>query len=298
MTLKESLEEFNKELLFDYYIRIIPNHKSYTRTTKEQMKDEILQEYKNYNNIIDICTTRELKYLNLLIENNNNLPYNFKYDWEINSLDEKLIIVYDDEQIYIPENLLNIVKQALDKVNWNTIKEKDKINELAIGLFKVYALLPPKKLIDILFTKLKVPKENIIEHLKTNKLFNYYVTMDSKYTKKDQILIYRNYSDIIEQLIKVKQERKIFNFSHIKATDYTSIFYNDFNLNNKIINKFYKELIKLNHYEFLKDIIIVNTLLNEKREDLYYLIKIIYSSQLKNIDEFLELLDAALDEMP
>ena len=122
--------------------------------------------------------------------------------------------------------------------------------------------------------------------------------MDSKYTKKDQILIYRNYSDIIEQLIKVKQERKIFNFSHIKATDYTSIFYNDFNLNNKIINKFYKELIKLNHYEFLKDIIIVNTLLNEKREDLYYLIKIIYSSQLKNIDEFLELLDAALDEMP
>lgn len=298
MTLKESLEEFNKELLFDYYIRIIPNHKRYTRTTKEQMKDKILQEYKNYNNIIDICTTRELKYLNLLIENNNNLPYNFKYDWEINSLDEKLIIVYDDEQIYIPENLLNIVKQALDKVNWNTIKEKDKINELAIGLFKVYALLPTKKLIDILFTKLKVPKENIIEHLKTNKLFNYYVTMDSKYTKKDQILIYRNYSDIIEQLIKVKQERKIFNFSHIKATDYTSIFYNDFNLNNKIINKFYKELIKLNHYEFLKDIIIVNTLLNEKREDLYYLIKIIYSSQLKNIDEFLELLDAALDEMP
>ena len=298
MTLKESLEEFNKELLFDYYIRIIPNHKRYTRTTKEQMKDKILQEYKNYNNIIDICTTRELKYLNLLIENNNNLPYNFKYDWEINSLDEKLIIVYDDEQIYIPENLLNIVKQALDKVNWNTIKEKDKINELAIGLFKVYALLPTKKLIDILFTKLKVPKENIIEHLKTNKLFNYYVTMDSKYTKKDQILIYRNYSDIIEQLIKVKQERKIFNFSHIKATDYTSIFYNDFNLNNKIINKFYKELIKLNHYEFLKDIVIVNTLLNEKREDLYYLIKIIYSSQLKNIDEFLELLDAALDEMP
>ena len=122
--------------------------------------------------------------------------------------------------------------------------------------------------------------------------------MDSKKKKKDQILIYRNYSDIIEQLIKVKQERKIFNFSHIKATDYTSIFYNDFNLNNKIINKFYKELIKLNHYEFLKDIIIVNTLLNEKREDLYYLIKIIYSSQLKNIDEFLELLDAALDEMP
>ena len=122
--------------------------------------------------------------------------------------------------------------------------------------------------------------------------------MDSKYTKKDQILIYRNYSDIIEQLIKVKQERKIINFSHIKATDYTSIFYNDFNLNNKIINKFYKELIKLNHYEFLKDIIIVNTLLNEKREDLYYLIKIIYSSQLENIDEFLELLDAALDEMP
>ena len=93
MTLKESLEEFNKELLFDYYIRIIPNHKRYTRTTKEQMKDKILQEYKNYNNIIDICTTRELKYLNLLIENNNNLPYNFKYDWEINSLDEKLIIV-------------------------------------------------------------------------------------------------------------------------------------------------------------------------------------------------------------
>ena len=295
MTLKESLEEFNKELLFDYYIRIIPNHKSYKRITKEKMQDEILQEYKNYNNIIDICTTKELKYLNWLIKNNNNLPYSSKYDWEINSLDEKLIIVYDDEQIYIPENLLDIVKQALTKVNWNTVEEKDKINELAIGLFKVYAILPTQKLIDILFNVLKIPKENIIEHLKTNKLFSYYITMDSKYTKKDQILIYRNYKDILPKLIKV---RKTANFSNIKTNDYKSIFYNDFNLNNEIINKFYKELIKLNHYEFLKDIIIVNTLLNEKREDLYYLIKIIYSSQLENIDEFLELLDAALDEMP
>ena len=61
ITLKELYTKYHKEDIFDKYSRIIRNWKNYDNITRSKMIAAIIEEYSNYNNIIDICTLKELK---------------------------------------------------------------------------------------------------------------------------------------------------------------------------------------------------------------------------------------------
>ena len=68
MKMYEKINGFKKEYVYERYTRIVHDFKDYDKITKIKMLDAIYDVYNNYNNIIDICTTRELKYLKMVLD--------------------------------------------------------------------------------------------------------------------------------------------------------------------------------------------------------------------------------------
>lgn len=101
------------------------------------MLEAIYKVYDNPNNIIDICTTKELKYLKMVLNNkisiddkskNNQwseIQYlNAKYDWERKNLSDKFLLDYSYlNESFIPEEIIEKVKEALKRVK---LSEKEK----------------------------------------------------------------------------------------------------------------------------------------------------------------------------
>ena len=77
---------YKKEFVFDLYSRIYPDFKNYDKITKKKMIEKIREFYSNYNNIIDICTYREIKFLKMVANGENDFDYE-KYNNRCRSLD-------------------------------------------------------------------------------------------------------------------------------------------------------------------------------------------------------------------
>ena len=130
MKMYEEINCFKKEYVYERYTRIVPNFKDYDRITKVKMLDAIYDVYSDYNNIIDICTTRELKYLKMVLDNKLTLEdllenpkelkieyLDVKYDWERENLRHKFLLDYDYyKESHIPEEILDKVKDNIKKL--------------------------------------------------------------------------------------------------------------------------------------------------------------------------------------
>lgn len=261
---------------------------------------EIYKVYEDYHNIIDLCTVRELKFLKLYFD--NNLEYKSdKYIWEKKSLREKFILELEyPGDIIIHEEIYDNLKVAINNVNWEYAKEKDRLNEFLVSFCKIQGntlLLP---LINIGSAILDVKEEDIYNHTVNNKLFNYYVGVHTKefYNRKVYEAYYISYYDVLEDL---DEQRSIYGKStigNIDLREYKSLFYNDFNMTNKTIKKFYDELIKLPiiHYSVIEKIQIY-VLLNLDRNDLKDAIKSIPILKDYDLKDFFKLMDKAMDKM-
>ena len=208
MNLKEKLNNLYKLTVFETYITVISNFKEYNKITKAKMINSIIEEYKNSENIINLCTNKELKYLKLLANNKNSLSYNKKYDWEIKTLDNKFLIILIDDKIYIPKELQKSIHKAITKINLSETTKKDKINETLIGICKTKGIIKEELLIDIASKLLKIHTDEIINHINNNKLFNYYIAklkiLKAKNKDNDKILIYRSYYPHREKIMQIK----------------------------------------------------------------------------------------------
>ena len=110
----DEINSFRKDYVYDQYMRIVYDFKNYTKVTKSQMLKAIYEVYSDYANIIDICTTKELKYLKNIIlaeqkgqRNTNFNTFDKKYEWERETLRDKFLIYYLllKFYLYIPYNL-------------------------------------------------------------------------------------------------------------------------------------------------------------------------------------------------
>ncbi len=300
MKIFERIKDYKKEYVYDIYIRICSKIKEYDNISKNKMIREIYKVYEDYYNIIDLCTVRELKFLKLYFD--NNLEYNSdKYKWEKKSLREKFILELEyPDDIIIYEEIYDNLKLAINNINWKEAKEKDRLNEFLVSYCKIQGntlLLP---LINIGSAILNVKEEKIYNHIINNKLFNYYVGVHTKefYNKEVHEVYYISYYSILEDL---DEQRSIYGKSaigNIDLREYKSLFYNDFNMTNKTIKKFYDELIKLPiiHYSVIEEIQIY-VLLNLDRKDLKNAIKSIPILKDYDLKKFFKLMDLAMDEM-
>lgn len=131
MKLYDEIKYFRKDYVYEQYVRIVDEFKDYEKITKVKMIKAIYDVYSEPDNIINLCTTRELKYLKKILneqstkdallkpdEKTKMISPDDKYKWEIDNLEKKFLIQYDfTEGIYIPEEILEQVKEALKRVN-------------------------------------------------------------------------------------------------------------------------------------------------------------------------------------
>ena len=69
----DEINGYRKEFVYEQYSRIVSDCKDYDKITKTKMLDAIYDVYRNCDNIFDLCTTRELKYLKLIINASSSM---------------------------------------------------------------------------------------------------------------------------------------------------------------------------------------------------------------------------------
>lgn len=311
MKMLEEVKHLRKEFVYEQYTRIVPDFKDYEKITKTKMIETIYKIYSDYNNIINICTTRELKYLRKILNGKTNkkinIPEEFnlqnatddelieilkqrekikqqekKTAWERKNLYDKFLIRFDyenDKEI-IPEEIIDPVKQALKQVDWKEKEKIDELNEILVSYVKIQGSTLIVPLIQFVSGITDLEEETVRHHIFTDKLVKYYLFIMKNdlddYTKNIPIVVYQDYLEYYDEL---KEQRKKYGMAGTRKIDidsFKTIFYNDLDINNSKIKKFIQTLEKeIQDYQFNNAIesIRICALLNEDREPIKNYIK-------------------------
>ena len=298
----EYIKNYKKGFVFEQYTRIIANFKEYEKITKVKMLEALYKKYGNPEGIISICTERELKYLELVCVKNKEY-LNDKYNWERTTLRKKFIIYDDFDSVEIYEELQDAVNIALKNIDWKQVKENDRINEFLVSFCKIQGTSLVFPLINLGSGFLNIDRNKIIKHIETNLVFDYYVDIIGRtYEELDgeiQLAVYDDFYEIIDELDEERAKQGKAQMTPLTIEDYKSLFYNDFNMNNPTIKKFYDELMKLPFFTFsaIKPIQEC-ALLNIDRKSLKEAISAIPALEDIDLTDFFKLMDEAMDEMP
>lgn len=317
MKMYERIKVYGKDFVYDQYTRIVENFKEYEKISKPKMLAAIYDVYSDYNNIIDICTVRELKYLKMVINTkitiedvlkdaqNNKIEYlDHKYDWERETLSKKFLIDYDYYgTTLIPEEILDQVKEAVKHVKWNERKKIDSLNEILVSYCKMQGLALLTTVTSFASRLTGIKEEVIWNHMLNNKLFNYYVLLITKdyenLGKNIPVAVYQDYYPILDELEEQRRKQGIAGNKEIDIKVYRTLFYNDFDIKNSKIKKFLDELEKLPFFGFSAlEIVRDFAMLNIDRKQLKNSIANVPALQYEDLTYFFKIMDEAMDEMP
>lgn len=335
MKMIEEVNHKRKEYVYEEYTKIVDNYKEYDKITKVKMIKTIYEIYSDYQNIISLCTSRELKYLRSLLNPSQEedelttedlilywhdeskskeaaerlKKYKEKKEkvaWEEKTLRDKFLITMDNKnnKYVIPEEIIDSVKQAIKKVKWKEQKKIDELNELIVGYMKIQGACLLTTLIEFASAITDLDKNTIYQHIISNRLISYYLFFRINDIEEEDnripIIVYQEYLEVFDELVDQRKEQATSGTIEEDIGTYKMIFYNDFNLRNDKIKKFFKELANGPVFywdNFIAEIRIC-ALLNGDREYLKDYLKKIFSRIYKSPSKLIQLLDDAMDEMP
>lgn len=308
MKLLNEINYFKKEYVYEGYYRISDKPKEYDKIAKTKMIQEIFKIYSDYNNIIDICTLKELKYLENALKGvykeGKYKDYKDETTWIIKTLEQKFLIsISFKDGLGIPEEIVESVKLAVKNVDYKKKREEDDINELLVSYIKQLGgsiLFPACQFMSGIS---QISEESIWKHMLSNRLFNYYVTIVEKnFDGIKGAVPYGIHNDYIDYIDEINDKRKKNGLAGSKQIDlriFKTIFYYDFDINNPTIVKFLDELYKLPIFTpNVVDAIKEYSALNSERDSLKKHIQSIPIIKYKDLTAFFKSMDKAMDEMP
>lgn len=234
----EYYKNADKELVFSYYIRIVDDIKPYEKLTVKKIIEEVLKQYSYENFLYYLCTSKELKFLKKILNNEIEEDDYLKYSFEIKTLNNKFIFDADDFCIF--KEQLDNVKKAV-----SLFEKKGAFSDhyiAAVGVLRLLGVLS----LDV-FKKLNysgddtLSKKEIDESFKayiSNPLFRYYSFIYEN-EDKEMYICYEPYYDFIDELI---ENRK--NYENIEAIQVSNdileeLFYYGFPIHIKKVKKMY-----------------------------------------------------------
>ena len=297
MTIEKYLNGMNKDLVSDYYYHIVSDKKDYDKITKKKMIEAIIKEYSNPDVIADICTEKELRILEQII--NKTFKITPKVSFNLINLSSKLLINFGYD-IEIMPSLEKNVKTALKSIDWKEVKKKDQINEFIVPFIKVMGNIYDEVLFDIASEILHISKKDIIKHCQKNKLFNYYIDTFTRFIPSlNQDVTEFYYLDYLDYLDELDAQRRIYGKSITRAInldDYINIFYNKVNVNNPKVKKMFEVLSHNKMAPIILDQINITVLLNEDYDS--FLSTIIYLIDNNYTEEELVIIEEGMREIP
>ena len=307
MKMMDYLKKLKKEEVYNYYFRILPYAKEYGKISCKKMVEEIIEFYCDYNNILEICTEKELKFLEKVvnIKSNNSELFEFKYFFEHFELLKKAI-VYDCEnkfKITIFEEIENSVKEALKNVNWKKVKKNDEINSVLLGYLRVNGIASVQSLSVIGGTLLDMPEEKVNDWIHDSKFMNFYIVLEDEYIggidDYFEIATYIDHLTYVDELNKERSKQAGAGVGILEAKEYKEIFYTGFSSKKPAVKKLAKKLYEIGNIGVLIAREVEKcALLNGERQKIFESIDFYASLGFVEVNDLTALIDPALDEIP
>lgn len=304
MKMIDYLKKVGKKEIYSHYYKIMEDTKEYEKISGKKMIEEIIKFYSDYNNILEICTEKELKFLEKVLRNDKDLQ-DYKYFFECFELFKKLLLYENEETLEITmfEEIEDSVKKALAKVNWKKVKKSDEINSVLLGYLKVNGNASVQSLCAIGAVLLDMSEDDVYDWIYDNKLINFYtVFTDEYFSGVDDyftIVNYVEYLSIIDELNEERSKQAGAGVGILDAKEYSEIFYTGFSTKKPIIKTLVKKMHSLgNISEIIAHEMQISALLNGDRQHIFDILDLLINKGFKKVEELVNLIDPALDEMP
>lgn len=152
MSLEEFFNKENKKSIYSFYTRSVAKPLAYEKVTKEKLYNLILENYENDPEIIlRLCSIEELNILkSLLIEELEKKNYGYIEYLLLNNLQKNYLVLEKDNHFYIPEDLVNYVKMAINLLNEKENSFRDVTDSIIIGLIRIHNVLEVEEFVSLL----------------------------------------------------------------------------------------------------------------------------------------------------
>ena len=197
-SLIQEINHYPKESVYSQFFRIcFPDDVFYEKITRKQMVELIIQQY-TPENIVDVCTVKELKLLKRIVENNYKEVDIHSMPFEKVALYRKYLL-FEDE---IPDELKESVVEALKLVDFDLKEKQDE------------------------------PLLCLIRNLETNPLFNFWTYYTFDYLMPDdtygEAILYYDSIPYMDVIANTRLDYELMAPVFLKPESYLSIFYNGY----------------------------------------------------------------------
>ena len=152
MTLKEYITKEDKLEVYNFYRRLKEKPKDYESISRLEMYNEIINTYKEDPEVIlKLLTSEEIHCLKSLV-NEKEVHDNYGYleYVVVTNLKTNYLILKENNNYYIPKDIINYVKMALNMFDEKSYSFKDVTDSVLLGLSRIYNVVLLEDFINLL----------------------------------------------------------------------------------------------------------------------------------------------------
>lgn len=247
-SLIQEINHYRKESVYSQFFRIcFPDDVIYEKITRKQMVELIIQQY-TPENIVDVCTVKELKLLKRIVENNYKEVDIHSMPFEKVALYRKYLL-FEDE---IPDELKESVVEALKLVDFDLKEKQDEPLLCLIGFIRSCGAIDP------MVVQMQAQKYGLdLRNLETNPLFNFWTYYTFDYLMPDdtygEAILYYDSIPYMDVIANTRLDYELMAPVFLKPESYLSIFYNGYDDTDPDVHALFDHLKKSEDvFDFLK----------------------------------------------
>lgn len=247
-SLIQEINHYRKEVVYSQFFRIcFPDDVIYEKITRKQMVELIIQQY-TPENIVDVCTVKELKLLKRIVENNYK-------EVDVHSMPFEKVALYRKYLLFeneIPDELKESVVEALKFVDFDQKEKQDEPLLCLIGFIRSCGAIDP------MVVQRQAQKYGLdLRNLETNPLFNFWTYYTFDYLMPDdtygEAILYYDSIPYMDVIANTRLDYELMAPVFLKPESYLSIFYNGYDDTDPDVHALFDHLKKSEDvFDFLK----------------------------------------------
>lgn len=247
-SLIQEINHYPKESVYNHFFRIcFPDDVIYEKITRKQMVELIIQQY-TPENIVDVCTVKELKLLKRIVENNYK-------EVDVHSMPFEKVALYRKYLLFeneIPDELKESVTEALKLVEFDQKEKQDEPLLCLIGFIRSCGAIDP------MVVQRQAQKYGLdLRNLETNPLFNFWTYYTFDYLMPDdtygEAILYYDSIPYMDVIANTRLDYELMAPVFLKPESYLSIFYNGYDDTDPDVHALFDHLKKSEDvFDFLK----------------------------------------------
>lgn len=247
-SLIQEINHYRKEVVYSQFFRIcFPDDVIYEKITRKQMVELIIQQY-TPENIVDVCTVKELKLLKRIVENNYK-------EVDVHSMPFEKVALYRKYLLFeneIPDELKESVIEALKFVDFDQKEKQDEPLLCLNGFIRSCGAIDP------MVAQRQAQKYGLdLRNLETNPLFNFWTYYTFDYLMPDntygEAILYYDSIPYMDVIANTRLDYELMAPVFLKPESYLSIFYNGYDDTDPDVHALFDHLKKSEDvFDFLK----------------------------------------------